>query len=810
MKTAGPTNARVMIVGEAPDERGSIFSFSADQELTRLLHEAKIGLHECFLTNVCASAPPGNDMGEWLVDLKYPPKPENKNYRNKQWVSWKGRWCHPQVVAGYESLCRHIELIKPDLIIALGNTALFALTGKWGIKSWRGSQLTGTVGSHSFKCIPTYHPSAILRDWATRGLAVTDLRRACREIRRGPLPYNVPKYERILRPNFTQVSRWLTDLRKRLNGGPTVVSTDIETRAGHIACIGMYVKGMPTICIPLMCVERFEGYWTEPEERWIWAELRELMTHPNFKIVGQNWGYDSQYFFRFFFVKLPVFWDTMITHHCMYPGQPKGLDVLASLYCEHYVYWKDDGKNWDPKIGEDQLWTYNCEDCERTYEVYEGQRPIVEADERLSRVWNFQTNTLAPLLFKAMCRGIRANVRDKARISAELDGEIKVREKWIQDVSGHPLNIKSPKQMQQFFYQDLRQKPVINRKTGTYTTNDEALSTIAKREPLLRNVCRVVQELRSIGVFKSTFVEARLDRDQRIRCSFNIGGTITFRLSSSENAFGSGLNLQNIPKGNDDPDPGELELPNIRKLFIPDDGQAIFDVDLRNADFYTVVWECDDDAWRLALEAGVDQHLFNAGMLFSSAAECTLERLKDREFVEYAKKKYGKERDFGKRWCHGTNFGGGDRTMAATVGITVRENEKLREKWFYEHPGLKKWHERVWEQVQRHRYVENRFGYRYYFFDRIEGALPEAIAWVPQSTTGCVINRAWDQIDRNLKEAEVLIQVHDSLVGQFDARLKDRMLTEIPEACKVTVPYDRPLVIPVGIKVSEHSWGHCG
>ena len=335
------------------------------------------------------------------------------------------------------------------------------------------------------------------------------------------------------------------------------------------------------------------------------------------------------------------------------------------------------------------------------------------------------------------------------------------------------------------------------------------LSTIAKREPLLAGICKVIQELRSIGVFKSTFVEARLDRDNRIRCSFNLSGTTTFRLSSSENAFGSGLNLQNIPSGNEDAADGDLELPNIRKLFIPDDGMIIWDADLKNADFYTVVWESDDEMFRVALDKGLDMHLLNVGTLFE-VKEITMERLMDPEFVKYAKKRYERQRNkFAKPWCHGTNFGGGDRTMAATCGITVRENERFRLKWFRDHPGIAEWHKRTEHQLKTHRYVENKFGYRYYFFDRIEAALPEALAWVPQSTTGCVINRAWDNISRELPQTEVLIQVHDSLVGQFPAHLKDEMLQRIPDVAKVTVPYDKPLVIPVGLKSSSISWGHC-
>jgi DNA polymerase I-like protein with 3'-5' exonuclease and polymerase domains/uracil-DNA glycosylase len=814
--TAGPSNARIMIVGEAvhPADlvRGMPFSGPPGFELMKMLQEAGISPTECFMTNVVQEPPPDNNMGEWLVDLVHAPKPDNPKYKNKKWVSWKGKWAHPAVPQGHDQLVKHIALVRPALVIALGNAALFALTGRWGIKSWRGSQLESVVAGHSFKVIPTYHPAAVQRDWSTRAITVHDLRRARKEVNK-PLPYVRPNYPRIIRPSFAQVVEWFGKVRLKLLKGEVKSSTDIETRAGHTACTGFHIKGLPTLCIPWMCVERPDGYWTEDQELWIWRELRGIMTHPNFKVIGQNWFYDAQYKFRFWFIKVPAYFDTMLAEHCMFPGQPKGLDYLSSKYCEYYRYWKEDGKLWDPSIPEEQHWNYNCDDVEYTYEVYQAQESAILSNARLESVWRFQTHVLGPLVFNAMCRGIRADVGNKKRLSQELEVEIAKRQRRLDYVAGHPVRFRSPAQLKKFFYEDLRVQPIISRKgatKGKLTTDDEALSTIAKREPLLRGICNTIQELRSIGVFKSTFVEAKLDRDQRIRCSFNIGGTITFRLSSSENAFGSGLNLQNVPQGNDDPDPGDLELPNIRKLFIPDQGMVMFDIDLKNADFYTVVWEADDELFRQALEKGVDMHLLNAGTIFGIKELADMDRyITDPEFTGWAKKKYPKQRDFSKRWVHGTDFGGGDRTMAATVGITVAENKRYREKWFYEHPGIKAWHERTEQQINTLRYVENKFGYRYNIFDRPD--LPEALAWVPQSTTGCVINRAWAEIDKRYSSEglEVLLQVHDSLTGQFPAPLAERMLREIPDAAKVVVPYEKPLVIPVGMKMSAVSWGHC-
>lgn len=55
----------------------------------------------------------------------------------------------------------------------------------------------------------------------------------------------------------------------------------------------------------------------------------------------------------------------------------------------------------------------------------------------------------------------------------------------------------------------------------------------------------------------------------------------------------------------------------------------------------------------------------------------------------------------------------------------------------------------------------------------------------------------------------MLIQVHDSLVGQYPTHLHDQMPERILAASRVSVPYAKTLIIPAGIKTSTRSWGDC-
>jgi DNA polymerase I-like protein with 3'-5' exonuclease and polymerase domains len=147
--------------------------------------------------------------------------------------------------------------------------------------------------------------------------------------------------------------------------------------------------------------------------------------------------------------------------------------------------------------------------------------------------------------------------------------------------------------------------------------------------------------------------------------------------------------------------------------------------------------------------------------------------------------------------------------VAAHTGRSIAEIERAQGAWFGAHPGIKRWHDDIRNQVFKRRYIENKFGYRWYIFDRPDSIIGEALAWIPQSTVSIVINRIWERLYREAPEVQVLLQVHDSLAGQFPTRLREACLTSIRECGKVVVPYPDPLTIPVSIKTSEVSWGHC-
>jgi len=195
-----------------------------------------------------------------------------------------------------------------------------------------------------------------------------------------------------------------------------------------------------------------------------------------------------------------------------------------------------------------------------------------------------------------------------------------------------------------------------------------------------------------------------------------------------------------------------LKIPNLRDMFIPDPGYILFDSDLQQADAQVVAWEADDDELKeIFRDPTRDLHNENCRTIFNRAPTGGDD--------PYRKKT--------KAGVHLTNYGGNARTLASTLGITIHEAERFQKTWFGAHPGIRRWHNEIEHQIQTRRYVENKFGYRRFYFDRVEHLLPEALAWIPQSTVALVINHGWANIDENLPLVQILLQVHDSIVGQY-------------------------------------------
>lgn len=557
----GPSNARIAIVGEAPgaseEEKGEPFVGSAGYELASMLADAKlisgskeeltkVLRNQMYLTNVCMDRPAANKINEFIGIPKKKQTGEEIRHR--------GKTVKPFVIEECSRLYAELTALKPNLVIALGNIPLWALTKAWGVSKWRGSTLESDV-IPGLKVIPAYHPSAVLRNYDWRFITVQDFRRCKRE---SDYP-NIrdPGYIFCTDPEFDKVVGVLTALRLMAEdtSKPLTLVTDVEIKRREILCTGIAWSKREAICIPFYDSKGHR--WTPEQHVIIIEKIKELFCHPNVRLCNQNIAFDIQYFFWKHNFWPKVYRDTMVDQNVLFPGLPKKLDFQASMYNEHYVYWKDDGKFWKDtaSVNYPQLWRYNCVDCVATFE-------IIEAHEKALKVYNleaqseFQNRRLFQPVMKMMMRGVKLNLDKKKQLKKELEDFLSQLRLEVNHLAGFDLNVNSPKQMINFFY--TRLKLPVQRKKGLKdgdvtlvpTCDDEALKKLAKIEPCIGPLIQRINMVRSYETAYDA-CKAPVDSDGRWRTSYIIPGTETLRFTSSENPFGSGLNLQNLTIGKD-------------------------------------------------------------------------------------------------------------------------------------------------------------------------------------------------------------------------------------------------------------------
>ncbi len=150
----GSPTARLMFVGEGPgadeDAQGLPFVGRAGQLLNNMIAAMGLRREECYIANVVKCRPPGNRT----------PEPEEANT------------CSP-------FLFRQIDVVRPQVLVALGATAATYLLGAR-------QPLAGLRGRvHAFRgmsLIVTYHPAYLLRDPRQKKEAWADLQIAMKEL----------------------------------------------------------------------------------------------------------------------------------------------------------------------------------------------------------------------------------------------------------------------------------------------------------------------------------------------------------------------------------------------------------------------------------------------------------------------------------------------------------------------------------------------------------------------------------------------------------------------------------------------------
>ena len=148
----GNSESKIMLIGEAPghdeDIQGKPFVGRSGKLLDKMLEAINLNREKVYIANIVPWRPPSNR------------RPTDEEIE----------LCLPFIK-------KHIELIKPDVMMLLGSTATFALLKNTeGITKIRGKWVDLNINNLIIPTLPTFHPAFLLRQPAQKKHVWTDLK----------------------------------------------------------------------------------------------------------------------------------------------------------------------------------------------------------------------------------------------------------------------------------------------------------------------------------------------------------------------------------------------------------------------------------------------------------------------------------------------------------------------------------------------------------------------------------------------------------------------------------------------------------
>lgn len=323
---------KIALVGEAwgehEERERAPFVGPAGWQLNTMLRDAGIVRADCFLTNCFNLRPRPTNKIENLCATR-------KEVRHALPPLSSGKYIRDEFLPELDRLYRELREVNPNIIVALGGTAAWAILRDGRISKLRGAVADSPVLSGK-KVLPTFHPSYILQGgYEARHVTVLDLQKARRE----------SEYSEIRRPKRTIYTEPLLNelewFAEKFIIGARRLAVDIETRGERITCIGFAPDASVALVVPFEDLRKPGGnYWGSVEaETEAWAWVRKVLASPIPKVF-QNGLFDMHRLWRGYGIPVQnAEHDTMLLHHALQPEAPKGLDYLGSVYTDEAA-WK--------------------------------------------------------------------------------------------------------------------------------------------------------------------------------------------------------------------------------------------------------------------------------------------------------------------------------------------------------------------------------------------------------------------------------------------------------------------------------------
>jgi DNA polymerase len=538
----GPEEASIVFIGESPgtNEREQKRPFVGDsgQKLESVLLRNGIRRQDVRLANLCHYQPTGNEFAaiESTTYLSEGIKELETYFANRK--------------------------TKPMVVVPLGVNPLKYLVNppKPSIRNWRSSIIRSAWKDlEDVKIIPTYHPSAVVRDATLYPIFDYDLRRIASDSLFNE--FNLPQREFVIVDKNTLL---LEEVTERLLQS-SELSVDIENFGPYLACVGFSAEPNAGYCI----------VWDNSSHTM--SCLKRLL-ESNIPKIFQFGTHDVNFLAMHGFSVNNYAWDTLIAAHAMFPELPKSLAFLTSIYTRE-PYYKfegraddEDGKSWSDKIDRKALWQYNIKDVCCTLEIKRAQEPLINRVPNWKKVFEFELSML-PVAHHIMRSGMRVDNERLTLMRNSVNESIAKNSEMLDSltngflVSSHKKIQKSAvtrNQKIEILYEFL-ELPARKNHEGGITVDEDALVSLLslcnnkiieykteekKQEWRLKlAIITLIMRLNEKEKLRSSYLNCKISTDNRIRSTYKVAGPETGRWAAEKYVDGSGFNSQTVPRG---------------------------------------------------------------------------------------------------------------------------------------------------------------------------------------------------------------------------------------------------------------------
>lgn len=416
--------------------------------------------------------------------------------------------------------------------------------------------------------------------------------------------------------------------------------------------------------------------------------------------------------------------------------------------------------------------------------AYFGQKKALEQGSKLNKIFVQFDMPLIPVLYKMEKKGMLIDREYFENLKAEYEAQVARMEREIQLMAGVDFNVNSPVQLSEVLFDKLGLPNKGIKKTSRgYSTGAKELDKLKNEHVIIPKI----MEYREASKLLSTYILPMpdlADEQGRIHTTFTQNVTATGRLSSTN------PNLQNIPVRTE-------EGKRIREGFVAAPGKVLVSADYSQFELRLAAALSGDEDLVRDFNSGIDIHTKTASEAFKVP------------FDEVTKQ----QRRAAKVINFGVLYGMSAKGLADAAEMSVPEAKAFIDRYFELRAPIKKKLDEILTQAREKGYVETLFGRRRPTPDvkssnfLVRAAAERAAQNMPiQGTEADLMKRAMVAVDAKLpKGADLIMQVHDSLIVECDENLKDEVAGILKETMEGVAPeLDIKLAVDV---TSGGNWG---